>query len=183
MAKVRRPQHDNARRIDARVSPEPAVGPSGIAGGIRGRGGIDGVLRRRGYYNVLNHRRRRDRSVVCRRWRLALGKLDVLELADPIREGFHLGLARSLAGRLGTRRDCRRALVRDARHANPVGRSQIADVDRSGRIDPRIDIRVSKLQPKRAGENRGQGCTQQTSTHQWLPITTTAIVGLHIRVV
>src|SRR2546429_3850589 len=167
VAKVRRPQQENTRRIDTRKAPEPAVEPPGIAAGIRGRCRIEGVWRGRRHDNVLNHRRRRrNSSVVCRRWRLALGQLEVLELADALREGLYLGLARSLAGRLGTRCDCWRALVHDAGHANSVGWSQIADIDRSGRIDPRVDIRVSKLQPKRAGENCGQTYPQQKSAHQ-----------------
>src|SRR5205807_2850032 len=138
VAKVRRPQQENTRRIEARHPPEPAVDPPGIAADIRRRCRIDGVRRGWRHDNVLNHRRLwRNSSVICRRWRLALGQLYVLELADALREGLYLGLARSLAGRLGTRCDCWRALVHDAGYANPVGRSQIADVDRSGRLEPR----------------------------------------------
>jgi hypothetical protein len=139
--------------------------------------------RRCRFDDVLDDRRHRGGSVIRARRRLAYGEGDlVLELANALRKGLRLGLARRFAGRIFPRNDFRRTRVKDVGDANPLGRRDIADVDRSGRIDPRVDVCVSKRQPERARENCGQHWAENTGDHYRYPITITAIVGRHARV-
>ena len=77
------------------------------------------------------------------RRRLALGQLGFrLELADPLLQHQRLGPPRRIAGSALTR--CVRcAGVGDADHAGTLRRREIADIDRSGWVGPRVDVRVS----------------------------------------
>jgi hypothetical protein len=73
--------------------------------------------------------------------------------------------------------------VHDADHARTIGRGKIADVDGPGRVGPRIDVRVGKLQPQRACDKNGQSRPEKRCEHYRHPITITIIVGSRARVV
>src|SRR2546427_3441706 len=173
-------QHDNVRRIDAWTPPESAAHPCDIASDTRGRCRVVGVLQglRCKVDSVWHCGRRWDGSVFHLHCFLAPGLVDlVLELLDTRRQGLHLRLARRIAGHVVACRSLWSGLMNDLGHANTLGRSKIADVDRPGRIDPRIDVRMSKRQPKSSGKYCRESGPQEIREHSRLPITTTTILG------
>ena len=193
-AKVRRTNHDNARRIGVEIGvgigvgigvdvgvddPEwAAVGARGIAFGARLRGHI--VLCRRRRVRVLHRRRRsvrglhgwRHRCNRILRWRRRMpGDFNLpLELSHAIGQRQHLGLARRLTVTIGRRRDLWRALVHDMSRAGTFRRRHIADVYPARHISPRIGVGISKPQPERQGHHAQQDCRERASAHCHRPI-------------
>ena len=58
-----------------------------------------------------------------------------------------------VAGGIVARFGVWRTLANDLGRADTLGRREIADVDDSGRVDPRVNVRMSLLQSKRSGEH------------------------------
>src|SRR5438132_291021 len=154
---VRRAQHDNARRIKGLTPAEPAAHPTEIAAETHGWRHVGGVLRGwRCWLDFVGYGWRRYGSVVhLHRYRhLPPGTVDlVLELSNTLRQRLHLGLARCVAGGIVARFGVWRTLANDLGRADTLGRREIADVDDSGRVDPRVNVRMSLLQSKRSGEH------------------------------
>jgi hypothetical protein len=124
--------YENTCRVNGWTPPESATQPGGIASRIRRRWHVDGVLHRRRcrFDDVLDDRRHRGGSVIRVRRRLACGEGDlVLELANALRKGLRLGLARRFAGRIFPRHDFRRTRVKDVGDANPLGRRDRRPLD------------------------------------------------------
>jgi hypothetical protein len=165
--KARRAHENDTCGIEIRKPPESAVHPSGIASRrICRRRRIDGVLHRwwRRIDPVLQGWRRWDVPVDHLRRRLAPGRRLVLELSNALLERQRLGPGRRLPGSIRSRCVCS-ARVCDADHARTLGRGEIADVDGSGRIGPRVDVGVSRLQPQRACDKHGQSCPENRRGH------------------
>ena len=171
-------QHDDTRRISERPRTEAAVHhPRGIAPETGQRRCIDGILRgrRRKIDRVLHggrhgkgsgpvFHRRRCRALPCE------SEL-FLELSQPRPHRLHFGLARPIACSLLARAGLRCAGVNDLGHVGALGRSDVAHVEPSRRIDPGVGVGVGGLQPERTGENGGQYCAKETHDHDRRPVT------------
>ena len=140
----RRALHNDDSGIDRWTRPWRAIRPGVITPGIHCRHGNSSVLRGR---------------------RLTGAKFGgALEQPDPFGEHVDLGLP----GRIRDSGSCsgsRGAIGYDIDDASTRGRSQIAVDNRSRRIDPCIDVRVSARQPEHTRKRQRESQPQEMHRH------------------